>query len=428
MNYKEAEQYLYESLPMFQRVGAAAYKKDLTNTLSILERLDNPQEGLNYVHVAGTNGKGSTSSMLAAILTAQGYKVGLYTSPHLKSFTERIRINGKPIPKQRVAKYVSNYTSIIEDLKPSFFELTTAMAFQYFKEEKVDIAIMEVGMGGRLDSTNVINPLVSVITHIGIDHSAFLGTTIAEIAREKAGIIKEKTPLVYATGDREARKVIRDKAEELKAMAFYASAHYKAIYKPEKECYDVSSRKVEYMKNLRVGLKGSYQSSNLSTVLTVLDVLRLKGFTIEDEAVKSGLENVTELSGIRGRWQQLNDSPRVLCDVGHNVAAFEHILPELEKMQKDKLFIIFGTVSDKEVDKLLDLLPKKAYYYFTQATVPRAMEARELFEMAKKRNLQGEVQKNVTRAYNKAMKQLSNEDVLFIGGSTFVVAEIPTLV
>jgi len=433
MTYQEAEAFLFEQLPMFQRVGGAAYKKDLDNTLSLLEFLGNPHQKGKFIHIAGTNGKGSTASFLASVLKESGYKTGLYTSPHLKSFTERMRINGIPIPEMEVVQYVEKFKPIIEELKPSFFELTTAMAFDYFSKEEVDIAVIEVGMGGRLDCTNVIQAEVSVITQIGLDHQQFLGNTLEEITKEKAGIIKGNTPIVSSVKENELKLIIKNIAKD-KNSPFVDSS----------EMYDISILE-ELVPNWRMtaknlndsqliefesGLSATYQIQNLAGVFTTIDILKEKGLSISTDQVKKGVRDVVINSGVKGRWQYIrnNDSnAKIITDTGHNIAAFEHILKMLNKEQYEQLHFVFATVNDKKLEGVLALLPTNAQYYFTQAKVPRALNAKDLKNAAKNYNLSGEAFNSVAEAIEIAKKNASNKDLIFIGGSTFAVAEIPDL-
>jgi dihydrofolate synthase/folylpolyglutamate synthase len=433
MTYQEAEAFLFEQLPMFQRVGGSAYKKDLHNTLALLETLGNPHQKGKYIHVAGTNGKGSTASFLASILKEAGYKTGLYTSPHLKSFTERMRINGIPIFQEEVIEYVEKFKPIIEKLKPSFFELTTAMAFDYFSKEEVDIAVIEVGMGGRLDCTNVIQPEVSIITQIGLDHQQFLGDTLEEITKEKAGIIKENVPIVCSVLENELRLIIREVAEAKSAPFLDSKGRYNiSIIEESIPNWRViaenlrTSEKIEF----ESGLSASYQIQNLQSVFTTLDILKEKGYSISDENITSGLKNVIKNSGIKGRWQRIHNAQsnaKIIADTGHNIPAFEHLVKMIEKENFDQLHFIFATVNDKKLDGVLELLPKNAIYYFTQANIPRALDANELKEVARYYDLKGDAFPTMAEAFTNAQKNASDKDLIFVGGSTFAVAEIPNL-
>jgi dihydrofolate synthase/folylpolyglutamate synthase len=433
MTYQEAEAFLFEQLPMFQRVGGAAYKKDLHNTFKLLEFLGNPHLKGKFIHIAGTNGKGSTASFLASILKESGYKTGLYTSPHLKSFTERMRINGVSISQETVIQYVEKFKPIIEELKPSFFELTTAMAFDYFAKQEVDIAVIEVGMGGRLDCTNVIRPEVSVITQIGLDHQQFLGDTLEAITKEKAGIIKENVPIVSSVKENELRLIIKEVAESKNASFVESKEKYKiSVVKEAIPRWNFSAQNLESNEILEFesGLSANYQIQNLGGVLSTIDILKEKGFSISPENIKKGLKDVIINSGITGRWQQVSNnssSVRIIADTGHNIPAFEYIVKMLEKERYEKLHFVLATVNDKKLEGVLALLPANAHYYFTQANIPRALDRNELKNIAKDYNLKGEVFSTVVSAIEAAKKNASIKDLIFVGGSTFAVAEIPGL-
>ncbi len=399
---------MYERLPMFQNIGKTAFKKDLTNTLALLESIGNPHKQIKCIHIAGTNGKGSVSSMLASILSQAGYKTGLYTSPHLIDFTERIRINGHCIPQSEVIEFISKTQIHIERIQPSFFELTVAMAFDYFNQEKVDIAIIEVGLGGRLDSTNVIQPELSVITSIGWDHMDLLGNTLESIAFEKAGIIKENRPVVCSRFiQSEALEVIKKKSE-LEQSTFYLS--------------EPSPKNFE----LDLSLKGSYQKQNLDTVCTSVRVLQNMNYDIKEEDITTGLQNVTQLSGLRGRWERLNDDPIVICDTGHNAEAIPYLIDQLEEEYPDvPKHIIWGMVSDKDRNKILKLLPHDANYYTVKPGVIRGYDALMLKEEMKLLQLNVNSSfSNFEDAYNTAVKNARvDRGMVFIGGSTFLVAD-----
>lgn len=408
MNYQDCLNYMYERLPMFQNIGKTAFKKDLTNTLALLESIGNPHKQIKCIHIAGTNGKGSVSSMLASILSQAGYKTGLYTSPHLIDFTERIRINGHCIPQSDVIEFISKTQIHIERIQPSFFELTVAMAFDYFNQEKVDIAIIEVGLGGRLDSTNVIQPELSVITSIGWDHMDLLGNTLESIAFEKAGIIKENRPVVCSRFiQSEALEVIKKKSE-LEQSTFYLS--------------EPSPKNFE----LDLSLKGSYQKQNLDTVCTSVRVLQNMNYDIKEEDITTGLQNVTQLSGLRGRWERLNDDPIVICDTGHNAEAIPYLIDQLEEEYPDvPKHIIWGMVSDKDRNKILKLLPHDANYYTVKPGVIRGYDALMLKEEMKLLQLNVKSSfSNFEDAYNTAVKNARvDRGMVFIGGSTFLVAD-----
>lgn len=409
---------------MFQRVGASAFRKDLTNTIKLCKALNFPQHQFKSIHVAGTNGKGSSSHMLAAVLQYAGYKTGLYTSPHLKNFSERIRINGEPVEPQFVVDFVKKIRPHIEKLAPSFFEITVAMAFDYFAHHQVDIAVIEVGMGGRLDSTNVILPEVSLITNISMDHSQWLGDTMEKIAGEKAGIIKEFIPVVISERQPRIDQVFEQKALENQSTLYFASE-------------DIVLSEIDDLYQLQLGtgqvlriepdLTGNYQKSNVCGVLRTLDILGDRGFIIKDQHIEDGLANVVETTGLKGRWQVLNEAPKVICDVGHNEAGVVENMTQLEQQIYDRLIIIWGVVKDKDLSKILELLPKTAIYFFCEASIPRAMPAEELALEARIMGLKGEVVHDVNEALRLAIKSASERDLIFIGGSTFVVAELDSL-
>ncbi|WP_339814608.1 folylpolyglutamate synthase/dihydrofolate synthase family protein [uncultured Imperialibacter sp.] len=430
MTYQATLDYLYGSLPMFQRVGKVAIKKDLTNTLALCNALDNPHNKFKSVHIAGTNGKGTSAHSIAAILQAAGYKTGLYTSPHLKSFTERIRVNGEEMPEDKVVAFVERMKPVLEQVKPSFFETTVAMAFDHFASEQVDIAVVEVGLGGRLDSTNVINPLVSLITSISYDHMDLLGDTLEEIAGEKAGIIKKNTPVVAGGYYGSLDAVFIEKAKKENSPIVIARNGYKV----ENKEYSLFSRVVSVAKTggsdpmtLNLDLTGRYYLKNLPGILSVVDVLRTRGFDISDEAVAKGLSNVKRLTGLKGRWQVLQQQPLMICDVGHNEEGMRELFEQLSENIHGQLHIVFGVVSDKDRSKLWSVLPKDAYYYFTAASIPRALPAERLYEEAKAEGYVGEVVSDVNEGIGLASKKAGANDVVFVGGSTFVVAEIDQL-
>jgi len=409
---------------MYQRVGAAAYKADLSNTILLCEALGNPQNKFRSIHVAGTNGKGSSSHMLAAILQTAGYKTGLYTSPHLKEFTERIRINGKEIDKNFVVDFVKRIKSSIENIKPSFFEITVAMAFDYFAKQKVDVAVIEVGLGGRLDSTNMITPLVSLITNISWDHQDLLGDTLQKIAFEKAGIIKQTVPVVVSERNQEVDEIFRTKSNEEQSQLYFASDLWK-IDSISEGVYQVQdpSKTVE----LTLDLMGVYQRKNLGGVLQVVELLNGKGFNISQEAIRIALENVTTITGLKGRWQKLSHQPLVICDTGHNEAGIREVVAQIQAQKFEKLFIVLGCVKDKDLSSVLSLLPVDAYYFFCQAKIPRALDAIELSNRAAVFGLKGEVISDVNEAIGTARKKATPNDFIFVGGSTFIVAEIENL-
>ena len=433
MTYAETLDYLFNALPMFQRVGASAYKADLTNTISLCEHLGNPQETFKTIHVAGTNGKGSTSHALASVFQAAGYKTGLYTSPHLKSFTERIRIDGKEITEEDVVEFVANNRAFLDQLQPSFFEMTVGMAFWCFAKEAVDIAVIEVGMGGRLDSTNVIHPELCVITTIGYDHTQFLGNTLPLIAGEKAGIIKQGVPVVISQTQKETQEVFSQLAAAKQAAIVFADQVWEVTKLPESENpniqqpsnFKVRSSDGEF--TMKFDLNGDYQRFNLPGILEAVKQLRNQGWNLSDTALQVGLESISEQTGLKGRWQLLQVNPIILADTGHNEAGIGEVVNQLKKYSYSKLWMVIGMVNDKDISKVLDLLPKEANYIFCQASIPRAMDAHELARKGNEKGLIGQVIPTVTEALEFARKNADSDDLIFVGGSTFVVAEIENL-
>lgn len=426
MNYEETIDYLYSRLPMFTRVGAVAFKKDLHNTIALCENLDNPQDKFKSLHVAGTNGKGSTSHMLAAIFQEAGYKTGLYTSPHLKDFRERIRINGEMIPEPFVTDFVNQQQSLIEDINPSFFEATVAMAFSFFEKEKVDIAIIEVGLGGRLDSTNIITPELSVITNISLDHTNILGTTLKEIAAEKAGIIKPGVPVVIGETQKETTAVFLEKATTTDSPITFADQELQAANPNREKEYlstDIHRGSTLVYEHLELDLNGFYQLKNVTTVLQAVAILREKGYVLTDAHVHAALKNVKHLTGLQGRWQTLSAHPLVICDTGHNLAGITEVMDNIRKTKFAKLHVVLGMVKDKDISGVLALFPENATYYFCQPQLERALPATELAEEAIKHNLKGTTFDTVAMAIDAAKNNADFNDLIFIGGSTFVVAE-----
>lgn len=421
MNYPETLEFLFTQMPMFSRTGGDAYKEGLDNIISLSMLYEEPQEQLRCIHVAGTNGKGSTSHLIASVLQQSGYKVGLFTSPHLIDFRERIRINGKMISKQEVVDFVNAYIKADHKGSPSFFELTTIMAFDYFRKEKVDFAVIETGLGGRLDSTNIITPILSVITNISFDHTQFLGDTLAKIATEKAGIIKNGIPVVVGEAEGDVRQVFIDKAIEENAPLVFAEDNNQIL------SYDRKDDKLilETMINgtLIDELSGDCQVKNANTVLNAIKVLQSIGVTIPQSAVERGFAQVCELSGLMGRWAVVGDSPRIVCDTGHNVAGVQYIVCQLAKERYNCLHIVLGFVKDKDVTHILEMFPRYATYYFTNASIPRAMPAKELKALAVARGLDGNDYATVAEAYSAALESAQPDDMIFIGGSTFVVAD-----
>ena len=404
MNYQETLDWMFVQLPMYQRQGAAAYKKDLSNTILLVDRLGNPQNNFKSIHVAGTNGKGSSSHMIASILQEAGYKVGLYTSPHLKDFRERIKINGKEIPENKVVDFIEKNKSFFEKNYLSFFEMTVGLAFEYFSEEKVDFAIVEVGLGGRLDSTNVLKPVLSLITNIGLDHTQFLGDTLEKIAFEKGGIIKNNTPVVVGEFQSETFLVFKKLAKEKSAELYLASELISSVYESD--------------------LKGSYQKHNIKSVIQVMSVLNNLGFQVSVKALKKGLSKVVSNTGLLGRWQVINETPKTICDTAHNKEGLFYTMEQLKKESYNKLHVVLGMVNDKDLSSVLPLFPKNADYYYCKPNLGRGLNALDLEKEAAKYNLKGSVFDTVNQAYKTALKNAEIDDCIYIGGSTFVVAEI----
>ncbi|WP_340114945.1 bifunctional folylpolyglutamate synthase/dihydrofolate synthase [Maribellus mangrovi] len=430
MNYSDTLKYLFTRLPMFQRSGPAAYKNNLDNTLKLGELYGHPHKKYRTIHVAGTNGKGSVSHMLAAILQSAGYKVGLYTSPHLKDFRERIKINGEMIAEHDVVEWIEQYriNNELWKIEPSFFELTVALAFDYFARQEVDVAIMEVGLGGRLDSTNIVTPEVSIITNIGLDHTNLLGNTLEIIAGEKAGIIKPNVPAVIGTSQKETTPVFMHKAREENAPIHFADHEYKVTYATKgldgKQILHVQQNEKAVLPGLKLDLLGVYQHANIPAVLKSADVLREIGFDISEQAIRIGLKEVVGLTGLLGRWQVIGNNPLVVCDTGHNEDGMRSIVGQIRTTAHKKLHIVFGTVSDKNADKLLALLPREAEYYFVRADIERGMDENELQHQANLHGLKGECYNSVNEGLKKAKENAGFHDLIFVGGSTFVVAEI----
>ncbi|WP_026776842.1 folylpolyglutamate synthase/dihydrofolate synthase family protein [Polaribacter sp. Hel_I_88] len=401
MTYQETLNWMFSQLPMYQNIGKTAFKKDLTNILAFAKELGNPEQKFKSIHVGGTNGKGSTSHMLASVLQEAGYTVGLYTSPHLKSFTERIRLNGAEIPKTKVVSFIAKHKLFLEKQQLSFFEMTVGLAFDYFADEKVDIAIIEVGLGGRLDSTNIITPAVSVITNIGLDHTQFLGETLPEIAFEKAGIIKKNVPVIIGEKQEEVVAVFQKKAQECDVELFFGS--------DDEQCYQTD-------------LLGDYQTSNTKTAVAAIQ--QLKGFQISKEHIVRGLQNVVKHTNLQGRWQILQEKPKVIADTAHNKEGLEIVLQQLQKEPYQQLHIVLGVVSDKKLDEVFPLFPKDATYYFCKPNIPRGLSEKIVKKAANQFNLIGTSFDSVNQAFETAKLSAGKEDVVYVGGSTFVVAEI----
>lgn len=422
MNYEETIQYLFNSTPVFEKIGAGAYKEGLSNTHLLDEHFNHPHRNYKTIHIAGTNGKGSCSHTIAAILQAAGYKVGLYTSPHLVDFRERIRVNGHPVSKEYVIDFVEKEKDFFEPLHPSFFELTTAMAFKYFAEEKVDVAVIEVGLGGRLDCTNIISPDLCVITNISFDHTQFLGHTLGAIADEKAGIIKENTPVVIGETVPETKTVFENKAKEMNAPIIFAEEERLLhSYKEEDGRFIYQTR---FYPNLRGELSGFCQIYNTNTILSALRQLVSLGYKIPDNAVYEGFAHVCELTGLMGRWQTIQHKPLVICDTGHNVGGFEYIAKQIRSVKCRQLRIVIGMVDDKDYTEVLSMLPIDAVYYFTQAAVKRAVPVDKFYETARKEGLDGQCYTSVMGAYKAALKDADKEDFIFVGGSSYIVSDL----
>ncbi|HET8808912.1 MAG TPA: folylpolyglutamate synthase/dihydrofolate synthase family protein [Flavobacteriaceae bacterium] len=404
MNYPETLEWMFQQLPMYQRQGKIAFKKDLSNTLLFAEKLGNPERKFKSIHVGGTNGKGSVSHMLASIFQEAGYKTGLYTSPHLKDFRERIKINGKEVSKKFVVDFIGKQKTFLEQHQLSFFEMTVGMAFDYFATEKVDIAIIEVGMGGRLDSTNIISPEISVITNIGLDHTQFLGESLVEIAKEKAGIIKQKTPVVIGEIHPETTPIFQDTALKKEAPIHFSKTGVFQEYPSD--------------------LKGKYQQKNKQTVLQTIEVAQSLGWKISEDHIFNGMNKVVENTKLRGRWDVLQGNPKVVCDTAHNQDGLKYVLQQLLEENFEKLHIVLGVVNDKDLSRILPLFPKNATYYFCKPNIPRGMEATVLKENASAYGLKGNLYGSVKKAYLEALANATKNDLIFVGGSTFTVAEI----
>ena len=423
-SYQSALDFLFSQLPMFSRTGAPAYKPGLDTSIRLAEYFGNPHKKFKTIHIGGTNGKGSTSHMIASVLQSQGYKTGLYTSPHLVDFRERIRINGEMIPEEKVVEFVKAWEKSDYKGNPSFFELTMIMAFDWFAKENVDFAVIEVGMGGRLDSTNIISPIMSVITNISHDHNQFLGDTLEQIAREKAGIIKKGVPVIIGETQQEIEEVFRNKAKEMEASIIFAD-------QKEDDCtlswtddgWKYEDDKVKFT----LPLGGDYQKKNLLTVMAALRALKDSGLLISDEAIINGIENVCCQTGLAGRWMIIDKVPLTIADTGHNIAGLSYNFRQLYNLMNErpgKLRVIIGFVADKAIDKILNLLPRDAIYYITNAQIPRALPADKLWEKFIEQGIQGRIFRNVSDAYKKAKEEASENDIIFIGGSTFVVADL----
>lgn len=422
MDYQNTLTYLYESVPMFQQIGSGAYKEGLENTRTLGKYFGHPHHKYRTIHVGGTNGKGSCSHTLAAILQEAGYRVGLYTSPHLVDFRERIRINGEMMPEEYVVNFVEKHRFFFEPLHPSFFELTTAMAFRYFADVKVDVAIIEVGLGGRLDCTNIITPDLCVITNISFDHTQFLGNTLPKIAGEKAGIIKKGIPVIIGEATEETRPVFAEKAEEMDAPIIFAEDENLILKVDSKNNFLIYETR-EYTQ-LQGELGGCYQIKNTNTILHALKELKSLGYRIEEKSVRNGFSHVNELTGLMGRWQKLSNTPLLICDTGHNIGGMTYITRQIKSIPYNHLHIVIGMVNDKDIRGVLSLLPQEATYYFTKASVKRALQEEELQSIANEFGLKGNIYPTVESAVHAAQEKSLPEDFIFVGGSSFIVADL----
>ena len=427
MNYQQTIEYLFSRLPMYSRIGAAAFKKDLTNTITLCEYLGNPHHKFKSIHIAGTNGKGSVSHMLAAILQTAGYKTGLYTSPHLKDFRERIKISGQMISEKFIIDFTKKIQPLIEEIEPSFFEITVAMAFDYFAEQKVDVAVIEVGLGGRFDSTNIIDPKLSVITNIGWDHMNILGDSLEKIAFEKAGIIKQNIPVVIGEFLPETKPVFEKVATEKDASVYYAKQNRNVLsweWKNHELIVEVEEKGKPDHKKYLLDLPGIYQSKNLLTVLEACSVLKDLKFDLKDDDIHKGLQKTKKMTGLHGRWEIIHEHPIIVLDVGHNEDGIKQIIQQIELTTHHDLHIIIGLVKDKEIDAVLSLLPHSANYYFTQAHIPRALPAETLKEKAQAFNLKGQSLPDVNEAIKEARSKAHKDDLILVCGSVFLVGEV----
>ncbi len=429
-NYSTTLDYLFSQLPMFQRVGAKAFKKDLKNINLLSEAIGNPHNNFPSIHIAGTNGKGSTAHILSAILQQRGFKTGLYTSPHYRDFRERIKINGGYIDEMAVTDFVEQNRPVFEDIKPSFFEISVAMAFDHFSKNRVDIAIIETGLGGRLDSTNIINPLISVITNISFDHTKFLGDTLKKIAGEKAGIIKKNVPVVIGETHSKTKDVFLCKADSENASIIFADQQFHAVLKSQNinhTIFDIFKEEKVFLKNQKVNLHGSFQSKNLITAIQAIEILENHHPTyLSSDASSrwSGLENIKSLANMIGRWQIIGDGPTILCDSAHNEDGIGIVMKEVQRLEYQNLHMVIGSVFDKDLGKIFPHFPKKAKYYFAKPNIPRGMEAEKLRQIAASYQLKGNAYANVRMALDSAKEVAKKEDLIFVGGSTFVVAEV----
>ncbi|MBN2893234.1 MAG: bifunctional folylpolyglutamate synthase/dihydrofolate synthase [Bacteroidales bacterium] len=426
MNYEQTLEYLFQQLPMFQRIGNAAYKADLKDTIALDNYLDNPHKKFKTIHIAGTNGKGSTAHSLASVLQEAGYKTGLYTSPHYLDFRERIRINGEMVSKEFVIDFTAKHSDFFTKLSASFFQITVAMAFEYFAQQNIDVAVIEVGMGGRLDSTNIISPILSIITNIGYDHTQFLGTELTQIAGEKAGIIKKNIPIVIGETKPEIKAVFSKKAQQVDAPIFFADHSYSVknyVHNAQNQLvFNIEKHGELLYEGLIFELPGEYQQLNIAAILNSVELLK-KHFNIDEKNIRNGLKRIVKNTGIMGRWQTLSENPKIICDAGHNYDGILNVVSQLKQLNYKKLHFVFGAVNDKDLSKIFRILPSEAEYYFTKAQIPRSLNEKDLQNQAENHGLQGETFSTVEEAIKKANEKTEENELIFIGGSTFVVAE-----
>ena len=427
MNYQEAVGYLFSQLPMYQRIGKAAYKASLDNTIKLDKYFKSPHREYKTIHVGGTNGKGSVCHMLASVLRSAGYKAGLHTSPHLIDFRERIKINGELVPRLYVVEFVKKHMTFFKDIQPSFFEMSVFLALDYFAASKVDVAVIEVGLGGRLDSTNIINPVLSVITNIGHDHMEFLGDTLDKIAYEKAGIIKQSVPVIIGESDSRTDNVFINAAQKKSSPIYFADKKYSAGYglytADDMQVFNVEKEGRIFYPDLKIDLLGVYQKKNLATTLASIDILKEIGFEIADTDIYNGLKKVTTSTGLYGRWQIRGYNPRIVCDTAHNLEGFIPVVSQIEDTPYRNLHMIIGFVKEKNLDDFLGIFPRNALYYFTKPDIPRGLDEDIVMEKAKKYNLNGKTYKSVEQAFHAARASATRDDMIFIGGSTYVVAD-----
>lgn len=428
MTYEQTLEFLYSQLPAYHRIGKAAYKNDLNNSIALDNYLNHPHLKYKTIHIAGTNGKGSVSHMIASVLQEAGYKTGLYTSPHLKDFRERIRVNGEMISEEAVVSFVTNHRTIIDNIKPSFFEMSVAMAFEYFAVQEVEVAVIEVGLGGRLDSTNIITPVLSLITNIGHDHMDLLGNTLEKIATEKAGIVKQQVPVIISETQSLVKDVFIKKADETDSVILFADEQYSCqlnekISKQGERRYKITNLKTKKIYNGDTVLAGDYQSANFQAVLSVFNTLKFP-FKCTDKNITDGIKKVVINTGLKGRWQIIGNKPLIICDTGHNKEGLEYVISQILRIKNTNLHMVIGFVNDKDLESVLPLFPKAATYYFTKAAVPRALDENLLRAAAHKYGLNGQAYPDVKTALARARKNAAKRGMIFIGGSTFIVAEV----